>query len=122
MQCTFEHLSGSKKGQLEQAQGERITIGRDPANTVQFDPTQDLDVSSHHAQLAIGDDGKYMLTDLGSRNGTFLNGQKVAGTVCAEPGSKIQFGKGGPEVKIAYQPGAKKPGATRVLLAQVQQN
>src|SRR5688572_19998070 len=121
MQATFEHLSGSKMGQLEQIEGDRITVGRNPTNALSFDAAKDLDVSGDHAQLMIGDDGKFQLTDLNSRNGTFLNGTKIAGTVPVEPGSKIQFGKGGPEVKIVYQPAAKKAGATRVMLAQVQQ-
>ncbi len=122
MQCTVEHLSGSKKGQIEQFDGDRIAIGRNPTNTLQFDPAVDLDVSGDHAQLTVGDDGRFMLTDLGSKNGTYLNGTKIAGSVPVEPGSKIQFGKGGPEVRIHYTPGPKKAGATRMLLAQVQQD
>jgi pSer/pThr/pTyr-binding forkhead associated (FHA) protein len=122
MQCTIEHLSGSKKGQIEQFNGDRITVGRNPTNALRFDAMQDLDVSGDHAQLSVGDDGRFMLTDLGSKNGTYLNGQKIAGTVPCEPGSKIQFGKGGPEVRLSYTPGPKKAGATRMLLAQVQQD
>lgn len=122
MQVTFQFLSGSKAGQSGQFSGERITIGRNPGNTVQFDAYIDMDVSGDHAQLTIGDDGRLRLTDLGSTNGTFLNNQKVSGPpVVLEPGSKVKFGENGPECQVTYTP-EKKPGATRMMLAQVQQD
>ncbi|MFC1705422.1 FHA domain-containing protein [Planctomycetota bacterium] len=124
MQCTFHHMTGSKRGQAETLTGDRITVGRDPANSVVFDPYVDIEVSGHHAELTLGPDGKYMIADLGSSNGTFLNGQKVGGTpIPCEPGSKVKFGKNGPECKVDYKPGAaQKVGQTREMLAQVQQD
>jgi pSer/pThr/pTyr-binding forkhead associated (FHA) protein len=121
MQVTFEHLTGSKKGQVEQINAERITIGRNPDNLLAFDPQADLDVSGSHAALSDADGGRLMLTDLGSRNGTFLNGKQIAGATLVESGSKVKFGANGPEVKLEFTSGPKKPGATRVMLAQVQQ-
>jgi len=121
MEVTFEHLSGSKKGQVEQINAERITVGRNPDNLLAFDPNQDLDVSGSHATLSDADGGRLMLTDLGSRNGTLLNGKPIAGATLVESGSKIKFGANGPEVKITFTVGPKKPGATRVMLANVQQ-
>ncbi|HEV7869073.1 MAG TPA: FHA domain-containing protein [Chthoniobacteraceae bacterium] len=51
-----------------------ITIGRVSDNLLQID---DASVSSHHAQLTlVGTD--YILQDLGSTNGTRLNGQQVS--------------------------------------------
>ena len=47
-------------------------------------------VSSHHAELALTNDGVY-LRDTNSTNGTFLNGQPVAETWLA-PGHEIKFG------------------------------
>ncbi len=124
MHCTVVHMSGSKKGQIETFEGDRITCGRNPTNTLQFDMGKDLDVSSDHAALFTGDDGKLQVVDLGSKNGTFLNGTKIGANspVPVEPGSTIEFGKNGPKVKLDYVPGPKKAGATRVMLAQVQQD
>ncbi len=51
-----------------------ITIGRDPTNTLTID---DLMVSRHHAELRPAAGG-YELADLGSQNGTFLNGVRVS--------------------------------------------
>jgi pSer/pThr/pTyr-binding forkhead associated (FHA) protein len=51
----------------------RITIGRDPENTISLD---DVMVSRRHAVIQkVKDD--YFIEDLGSTNGTFLNGEPV---------------------------------------------
>lgn len=52
-----------------------VRIGRDAGNDLVID---DLVVSRHHAELRAPADGTYEIVDLGSHNGTFLNGQPVA--------------------------------------------
>ncbi|MGY5072452.1 FHA domain-containing protein [Streptomyces griseus] len=52
-----------------------VRIGRDASNDLVID---DLVVSRHHAELRTLADGGYEIVDLGSHNGTFLNGQPVA--------------------------------------------
>ncbi|MFD4173627.1 FHA domain-containing protein [Streptomyces anulatus] len=52
-----------------------VRIGRDAGNDLVID---DLVVSRHHAELRALADGSYEIVDLGSHNGTFLNGQPVA--------------------------------------------
>ncbi len=51
-----------------------ITIGRRPDNTIEI---ADISVSSNHAQL-LGGSADYTLKDIGSTNGTTLNGAPVA--------------------------------------------
>ncbi|WAC07287.1 MAG: FHA domain-containing protein [Thermodesulfobacteriota bacterium] len=53
---------------------EMVTIGRVDDNTIKVD---NMAVSSHHAKL-IRENGDYVLIDLNSLNGTFVNGQKVS--------------------------------------------
>ncbi|MEU6949025.1 FHA domain-containing protein [Streptomyces sp. NPDC046316] len=52
-----------------------VQIGRAPDNDLVVD---DLVVSRHHAELEAHADGTYWIKDLGSHNGTFLNGRPVA--------------------------------------------
>ncbi|MCO5169891.1 MAG: FHA domain-containing protein [Planctomycetes bacterium] len=102
MKLTVVHLEGSKQGQTEHLPGPVIAIGRDPAsNQLAFDPFKDLDVSTNHASVTFQGD-QVMLQDLGSRNGTFLNGVKVAGAVPLPNDSVVQFGEKGPKVKLTY--------------------
>jgi pSer/pThr/pTyr-binding forkhead associated (FHA) protein len=53
--------------------GQQITIGRHPNNPIIID---NLAVSAHHAAVRL-DGQKLMLTDLGSRNGTLVNNDRV---------------------------------------------
>lgn len=50
-----------------------VTVGRVPDNALQID---DASVSSYHAQLTLRD-GVYILQDLGSTNGTLLDGNHI---------------------------------------------
>ena len=52
-----------------------VTIGANPTNNVQFN-SSNL-VSGEHAALVKETGGRCLLEDLGSRNGTFVNGQRV---------------------------------------------
>ena len=52
-----------------------ITIGRDLSSTL---PISDNYLSHHHARI-VDRDGDYLLEDLGSTNGTYLNRRRVAG-------------------------------------------
>jgi ABC-type multidrug transport system ATPase subunit/pSer/pThr/pTyr-binding forkhead associated (FHA) protein len=63
------------------ALGTRITIGRAPDNTIVLD---DLHVSRHHAELRGDARVGYRLVDVGSYNGTFLNGERVAEAAVAD--------------------------------------
>ncbi len=51
-----------------------LRIGRDPGNDV---VVPDLRVSRHHAELRKTAQGGYEIHDLGSHNGTYLNGQQI---------------------------------------------
>jgi len=109
MKLTVVHLEGSKQGQTEHAPGPTVVLGRDPSSCqIAFDPHQDLDVSANHARIVFQGE-QVVLEDLGSTNGTFLNGAKVTGTVPLPSESAIQLGDQGPKVRVsfAFGPGKK---------------
>jgi ABC transport system ATP-binding/permease protein len=68
-------------------QGDQLTIGRDPANDVEL---RDPNVSRFHAEVVSGVDG-WELHDLGSRNGTRLNGSLIE-RAPIQSGSEIGIG------------------------------
>jgi pSer/pThr/pTyr-binding forkhead associated (FHA) protein len=64
-----QRLRGGEVGMVYRARGETISIGRE-GNDVNF--LDDPFISGRHAQVSIASDGQITLTDLGSKNGTFL--------------------------------------------------
>lgn len=68
--------------------GPKLTIGRLGDNDVRID---DVSVSSHHAEIELVDGGA-VLRDLGSTNGTFINGEQLVGEVGIAEGSEIFIG------------------------------
>ena len=58
-----------------------LRIGRIPDNDLVL---PDLDVSRHHAELRKSPAGTYEIVDLGSHNGTYVNGRRVSSAVIGE--------------------------------------
>jgi transcriptional regulator with GAF, ATPase, and Fis domain len=80
----------------------RIVVGSAPgAHLVIADPM----VSRLHAELDVREDGLWV-RDLGSRNGTFVEGVRVSGA-CVPDRGKIRLG--GTEFKVDYDPGQRRP-------------
>ena len=65
------------------------TLGRDPTCTI---PLHDFGVSRQHAEITPLGEGNYILKDLGSTNGTHVNGSPVAGVRILKGGEKIFVG------------------------------
>ncbi len=105
----LRHLTGSKANQEEKfalSQFTEITIGRNPSCLIRFDADLDDLVSGQHARITqdAGEPTLFTLTDPGSRNGTFVNKQRVTTPVRIMPGDVIQFGAGGPEMEFDCDP------------------
>jgi S1-C subfamily serine protease len=116
----IQHIEGSKANQIEQFDAERyeeILIGRDTDATISFDPDRDDLVSRDHAVILIkkGDPPTFVIADRDSRNGTYVNGQRLAGDRQLESGDTIELGQGGPRFSIDIEPRPRRPVAeTRI--------
>jgi S1-C subfamily serine protease len=99
VRAQFKFLSGARAGQVETFRKAYIGLGRHPLSDVRFDAERDLDVSSRHAAIVRKIEG-FVLQDLGSRNGTFVNGQRIAGDTMLKDGDVIGFGASGPAVEF----------------------
>jgi len=94
----LRQITGADNGREFEFEQELIRIGRMPDSDVNFDPEVDLDASGRHAEIR-NEDGRYLLVDTGSRNGTWLNGQRIK-HAALNNGDEIEFGKGGPKLAI----------------------
>ena len=94
----LRQIKGADQGREFEFEQDLIRIGRMPDSDVNFDPEVDLDASGRHAEIR-NEDGRYLLIDTGSRNGTWLNGQRIKHAALAR-GDEIEFGRGGPKLEI----------------------
>ena len=79
---------GGRAGESFEAIGARALIGRSPECDVFLD---DVTVSRRHAEL-VGEGGTYVIRDLGSLNGTFVNKHRIESTIL-EDDDEVQIGK-----------------------------
>jgi pSer/pThr/pTyr-binding forkhead associated (FHA) protein len=80
---------GSLQGTSVNLSGGAITIGRSPECTLVID---DDYASSHHARIYAHNDG-WVVEDLGSTNGTYLQNKRVTGPTVVPVGMQIRIGK-----------------------------
>jgi S1-C subfamily serine protease len=99
VKAQFKFLSGARAGQLEVFRKGYIGLGRHPLSDVRFDAERDLDVSSRHAAIVRKTEG-FVLQDLGSKNGTFVNGTRITGDTVLKGGDVIGFGANGPALEF----------------------
>lgn len=73
-----------------------LTIGRDISNDIVI---SDVEVSRKHARLLM-QSGGFVLEDMGSTNGTFVNGQRLVSPRILRGGETIMFGE---NVSLAFE-------------------
>ena len=103
MSIRFEIRAGERVGQALSLEKTYLTIGRHPAADVRFDAYDEEPISARHAAV-VRRDACYVVRDLGSAAGTFLNGQRVIGDIPLESGDLIELGRGGPAVQVTFLP------------------
>ncbi len=97
------HLRGSMKGATQTFRSPSVMFGRDATNDVAYDPFRDATVSGHHAEIR-WQAPHWVLYDMGSLNGTFLNGQPVRRAVLKDE-DEVGLGRTGAlfSVRIAVE-------------------
>ena len=90
-------LTGSMTGQLYRLERGEAFIGRAAEAVIRL---LDDGVSRQHARLTVDDDGVW-LEDCDSRNGTFLNGERLGARHVLRDGDKLQIG-GTTVLRFAY--------------------
>ncbi|MEO0337199.1 MAG: FHA domain-containing protein, partial [Pseudomonadota bacterium] len=95
------YLNGKLEG-VKQFTEPQIVFGRNPEAQVDL---QDEEVSLLHAAIA-EQDGKYVISDMGTQSGTFLNGEKVLESEIKSE-DEIQIGP----YQVQFFIGIPKPGS-----------
>ncbi|WP_181767339.1 FHA domain-containing protein FhaB/FipA [Streptomyces albidus (ex Kaewkla and Franco 2022)] len=81
---------GSLTGTTVALQGQTITLGRAHDSTIVLD---DDYASSRHARIYPDRDGQWIVEDLGSTNGTYLDRTRLTTPTPIQPGAPIRIGK-----------------------------
>jgi signal transduction histidine kinase len=81
-------IQGADQGKRFEFMASPVALGRDNSNAVRL---HDTEVSRRHAELRLEREG-YCIVDLGSANGTFVNGLPVEQTAL-ESGDRVQLGQ-----------------------------
>ena len=81
-------IQGRDQGRRFELEGDLVTIGRVAGNAIQL---RDTEVSREHARL-VRAENRFSVCDLGSSNGTFVNGNRVAESELVS-GDQIQLGR-----------------------------
>ena len=106
MQVVLRVVGGKNDGREITIAVPRFIIGR--GDTAHLRPASDL-VSREHCEILFGD-GKVVINDLASRNGTFVNGKQLTETHVAKSGDSLRIGRLQFEVVIdPVKASAKKP-------------
>jgi pSer/pThr/pTyr-binding forkhead associated (FHA) protein len=70
-----------------------LTVGREADNDIVID---DISVSRYHLQIFVDEENTVFVTDLNSTNGTYINGNKIAGTQIIQKNDILKAGFGKP--------------------------
>jgi len=97
--------SGPTAGDIYPLEKSEIFIGREANNEIVIN---DQEVSRQHAHIFLRGEN-YVIEDLGSTNGTSINGQKITGPYVLKPGEMITFGE---KINLLFQASGRTADAT----------
>ena len=96
-------IQGADQGKRFEFKSSPVALGRDNSNAIRL---HDTEVSRRHAELR-QDEEAYRIVDLGSANGTYVNGQ-LTDQGLLHSGDRLQLG----QTVMLYHDGGSSPGAT----------
>ena len=114
-------LSGTLAGQTRALGAARTSLGRDALCEIRFDPNADVEVSARHAEIRV-EDGRAVIRDANSTNGTYVNGRRVSGERTLADGDVIRLGARGPKLRFdSGRPATSAATSDRIAVAVKQQ-
>ncbi len=101
MKPQFRIVTGTPAGTVVVYSHHNITIGRHPDSDIAFDAHKDLEVSVRHAAIFKRAD-RWYVRDMGSRNGTLVNGHKITADTALNDTDQIRLAAGGPVIECRF--------------------
>jgi pSer/pThr/pTyr-binding forkhead associated (FHA) protein len=92
---------------------EELVIGRQAAGAGTLG--NDIEISRQHARIATVGGGRYAIEDLGSTNGTTVNGRRIDSPTTLEAGDRIEVGAS----ELIVQVGALRPTPTSTPVSTI---
>jgi pSer/pThr/pTyr-binding forkhead associated (FHA) protein len=110
----IRHVSGSRATEVDVVElgaHRELIFGRAPSAAVRFEPRRDAMVGRHHARLDWdpAEPTTLRMVDLHSRNGTWVNGTRIAAPVVLQGGDLVQLGGRGPVFEVMLEVEADWP-------------
>lgn len=102
-EITVTHLSGARRSKVETFTKLPLRLGRGEECEVRFDAIDDRQVSALHAEVIVDAEGALRLKDLESKNGVFLDGERVEGDAPLPGRAVIEVGQNGPKIQLAWE-------------------
>lgn len=99
MKLQLTVLDGGRTGVSAVFSDDQVTVGRQPDCSLPFDPEHDLDVSARHALFARSGT-RWIVRDVGSRNGTLVNGHPIRGETTLDDTDQVRLGNEGPNIEV----------------------
>ena len=93
--------AGNAAGSIIEVEDE-LVIGRQEPGPGSL--ANDIEISRRHARIAGETEGRFVVEDLGSTNGTSVNGRRIEGPTVLETGDRIEVGATALVVQVSSQP------------------
>jgi pSer/pThr/pTyr-binding forkhead associated (FHA) protein len=108
---------GPAAGSVLTVADEELLIGRQAPGPGKLG--NDIEISRRHARVTRESNGQFLIEDLGSTNGTYVNGERIVGAQILKPGDTLEMGDtkltvealGAPSDKV-ISPGGEPPAVT----------
>jgi serine protease Do len=108
VRVVLRHLTGARAAEadvLDIDAASEVVLGPDGALRVQLDPPRGDPLGRWQARIipVEGNLRRFVLVDLGSKAGIFVNHRRVADAVLLRPGDVIQLGEQGAEIEFRIE-------------------
>jgi peptidoglycan hydrolase-like protein with peptidoglycan-binding domain len=87
----LEVISGPASGTRLKPRQKPLVLGREADDEGRLG--DDAEISRRHARISRAEDGQVMVEDLGSTNGTFVNGERISGPTAVKAGDTVALGE-----------------------------